>query len=139
MDCPTLASLYGFREPSTNECTIAQCSPSRCRLAWAREHRDWSEEDWKRVVWSEEDWKRVVWSDESRFRLLNTNGMLRIWRQAQEAMYLACRVGTVQGHGGLRYLFVALFGIFGACTTFLNEIWYALLLGDHFHPFMLFC
>ncbi|GFS81274.1 HTH_Tnp_Tc3_2 domain-containing protein [Trichonephila clavipes] len=24
------------------------------RLAWAREHRDWSEEDWKRVVWSDE-------------------------------------------------------------------------------------
>ncbi|GFX40911.1 HTH_Tnp_Tc3_2 domain-containing protein [Trichonephila clavipes] len=38
-------------------------------LAWIREHRNWSVEDWK----------RVACSDESRFRLLNTNGRLRIW------------------------------------------------------------
>ncbi|GFY17069.1 HTH_Tnp_Tc3_2 domain-containing protein [Trichonephila clavipes] len=38
------------------------------RLAWAREHRDWSVEDWK----------RVAWNDESRFRLLNADGRLII-------------------------------------------------------------
>ncbi|GFW69598.1 HTH_Tnp_Tc3_2 domain-containing protein [Trichonephila clavipes] len=43
--------------------------------------------------------KRVVWSDESRFRLLNADGRLRIWRQAHEAMNPAYQVGTVQGHG----------------------------------------
>ncbi|GFV86407.1 uncharacterized protein TNCV_1469691 [Trichonephila clavipes] len=59
-------------------------------LVWAREHRNWCVEDWK----------RVTWSDESRFRLLNANGTLRIWRQAEEAMDPACQVGTVQGHGG---------------------------------------
>ncbi|GFW79478.1 HTH_Tnp_Tc3_2 domain-containing protein [Trichonephila clavipes] len=50
------------------------------RLAWAREHRDWSVEDWK----------RVAWSNESRFRLLNADGRLRIWHQAHEAMDNAC-------------------------------------------------
>ncbi|GFY33269.1 HTH_Tnp_Tc3_2 domain-containing protein [Trichonephila clavipes] len=37
------------------------------RLAWARKHKEWSMEDWK----------RVAWSDESRFRLLNAYGRLR--------------------------------------------------------------
>ncbi|GFT79010.1 transposable element Tc1 transposase [Trichonephila clavipes] len=55
------------------------------RLAWAREHRDWSIEDRK----------RVAWSDESRFRLLNANGRLRKWRQAHEAMAPACQDGNV--------------------------------------------
>ncbi|GFV65793.1 HTH_Tnp_Tc3_2 domain-containing protein [Trichonephila clavipes] len=60
------------------------------RLAWVREHRDWSIEDWK----------RVAWSGESRFRLLNADGRLRIWRQVHEALNPACQVGTVQEHGG---------------------------------------
>ncbi|GFU01995.1 transposable element Tc1 transposase [Trichonephila clavipes] len=34
---------------------------------------------------SPEDLKRVAWIDESRFRLLNADGRLRIWRQAHEA------------------------------------------------------
>ncbi|GFT17513.1 HTH_Tnp_Tc3_2 domain-containing protein [Trichonephila clavipes] len=50
------------------------------RLIWAREHRDWSVEDWK----------RVAWSDESRFRLLKADGRLRIWCQAHETMVPTC-------------------------------------------------
>ncbi|GFU87703.1 uncharacterized protein TNCV_1701471 [Trichonephila clavipes] len=47
-----------------------------------------------------DDWKRVAWSDESQFRLLNADGRLRIWRQAHQAMDLACQIGIAQGHGG---------------------------------------
>ncbi|GFV65302.1 transposable element Tc1 transposase [Trichonephila clavipes] len=61
------------------------------RLSWAREYRDWSVEDWK----------RVAWSDESRFRLLKPDGRLRIWRQVHETMDPACQVGTVHGPGSL--------------------------------------
>ncbi|GFS78875.1 HTH_Tnp_Tc3_2 domain-containing protein [Trichonephila clavipes] len=50
------------RVPLLNACHRAT------RLAWAREHRDWSVEDWK----------RVAWSDESRFRVLNSDGRLKI-------------------------------------------------------------
>ncbi|GFV23681.1 transposable element Tc1 transposase [Trichonephila clavipes] len=46
------------------------------RLAWAREHRDWSVEDCQ----------RVARSDESRFRLLNADGILRVWMQTPEPM-----------------------------------------------------
>ncbi|GFS73287.1 uncharacterized protein TNCV_4711711 [Trichonephila clavipes] len=49
---------------------------ARHRAARRKEHRDWSVEDWK----------RVGWSDKSRFRLLNADGRLRIWRQAHETM-----------------------------------------------------
>ncbi|GFX51509.1 HTH_Tnp_Tc3_2 domain-containing protein [Trichonephila clavipes] len=58
---PTLVALFNARHRAA-------------RLAWAREHRDWSVEDWK----------RVAWSDESRLRLLNADGRLRIWLQVHE-------------------------------------------------------
>ncbi|GFU60350.1 hypothetical protein TNCV_3307991 [Trichonephila clavipes] len=45
-------------------------------LAWAREHRDWSVDDRK----------RVAWSDESRFRLLNAE-----WRQTHGVTDPACQ------------------------------------------------
>ncbi|GFW84272.1 HTH_Tnp_Tc3_2 domain-containing protein [Trichonephila clavipes] len=57
------------------------------RLAWARELRDWSVDDSK----------RVAWRAESPFRLLNADGRLRIWRQAHKAMDPAYQVVTVQG------------------------------------------
>ncbi|GBM09781.1 hypothetical protein AVEN_101819-1 [Araneus ventricosus] len=38
------------------------------RLAWAREHREWTLEDWKRAAWSEE----------SRFRLLHAYAQIAI-------------------------------------------------------------
>ncbi|GFU39842.1 HTH_Tnp_Tc3_2 domain-containing protein [Trichonephila clavipes] len=63
-------------------------SSSAVRLVWAREHRDWSVEDWR----------RVAWNDESRFRLLNTDGRLRIGCQAHEATDPACQVGNIRGH-----------------------------------------
>ncbi|GFW06005.1 HTH_Tnp_Tc3_2 domain-containing protein [Trichonephila clavipes] len=82
------------------------CSMLAIGLDWAREHRDW------RV----EDWKRVAWVGESRFRLLNTDRRLKIWRQAHEVMDPASQVGTVQGHGG-SIMFWGALGIFGACTN----------------------
>ncbi|GFV47198.1 transposable element Tc1 transposase [Trichonephila clavipes] len=60
------------------------------RLAWAREHREWSVEHRK----------REAWSDESRFHLLNAYERLRIWLQVHEAINLACQIGIVQSHGG---------------------------------------
>ncbi|GFY02733.1 transposable element Tc1 transposase [Trichonephila clavipes] len=120
------------KAPSIYESTIDQCSPSG-RLDWAREPRDWSVEDWK----------RVAWSDESLIRLLKADGRLRIWRQAHEAMDPACQVRTVQGHGGSimdRGVFSwHCLGSLMRVPTSLNAIWYVELLGDHHRPFMLIC
>ncbi|GFX99285.1 transposable element Tc1 transposase [Trichonephila clavipes] len=59
---------------------------------------------------------------------LTPKGRLRIWRQAHEAMDTARQFGTVQGHEGS----IMVWGVFR--VTVRNN-W----LGDHLHPFMLFC
>ncbi|GBM71568.1 hypothetical protein AVEN_82961-1 [Araneus ventricosus] len=79
---------FGSRRPT--RVPLLNARYQAARLDWARDHRGWALEAWK----------RVAWSDESRFRLLHADGRMRIWRQAHEAMDSACQVLTVQGHGG---------------------------------------
>ncbi|GFU40383.1 transposable element Tc1 transposase [Trichonephila clavipes] len=80
----------GFGSLGPTRIPLLNARHQAARLVWAREHRECSVEDWK----------QERWSDQSRFRLLNTDERLRIWRQAHEAMDPACHVGTVQGHDG---------------------------------------
>ncbi|GFU42826.1 hypothetical protein TNCV_3140081 [Trichonephila clavipes] len=49
-------------------------------LAWEKPHSDWSVEACK----------RVAWSYEPRFRQLNADGRLRVWRQDHETMDPPC-------------------------------------------------
>lgn len=46
------------------------------RLQWCKEHKDWTLEDWK----------RVIWSDETSVLLGHRRGGYRIWRKADESM-----------------------------------------------------
>ncbi|GBN07822.1 hypothetical protein AVEN_69478-1 [Araneus ventricosus] len=71
---------FGSRRP-----TRVPLLNARHRAAWAREHREWTLEDWK----------RVAWSDESRLWLLHADGRLRLWRQAHETKDPACQDGIV--------------------------------------------
>ncbi|GFS53735.1 transposable element Tc1 transposase [Trichonephila clavipes] len=125
--CNGLGSLRPTRIPLLNARHRA------ARFAWAREHRDWSVEDWK----------QVAWSDESRFRLLNADGSLRIWLQDHEAMNTACQVGTIQEHDDSIMVWDVsswhCLGSLGRVPTSLDAIWNVEFLGDHFHPFMLLC
>ena len=50
------------------------------RLTWAREHRDWSADDWG----------RVIWSDESTFQLWRTKGRVWIRRRPAELYMEEC-------------------------------------------------
>ncbi|GBM24470.1 hypothetical protein AVEN_41114-1 [Araneus ventricosus] len=79
---------FGSRRPT--RVPLFNARHRAARLAWAREHREWTLEDWK----------RVAWTDKSRFRLFQADGRPRIWRQSHEAMDPSCQVGTVQRHGG---------------------------------------
>ncbi|GFU49413.1 transposable element Tc1 transposase [Trichonephila clavipes] len=90
MDCASSLHRMGFGGRRLTRVPLLNAVHRAARLSRVREHRDWSVEDWK----------RVAWSDKSRFRLLNINGRLRMWRQAHKAMDPACQVGNVQGHGG---------------------------------------
>ncbi|GFW60547.1 transposable element Tcb2 transposase [Trichonephila clavipes] len=60
------------------------------RLAWVRQHRHWTVDDWK----------HVAWSDESSFQLNRAEGHVQVRRQPHESLDLACQQGTVQAGGG---------------------------------------
>ncbi|GFV64044.1 hypothetical protein TNCV_3144351 [Trichonephila clavipes] len=83
--------------------------------------------------WSIEYWKQIAWSDESRFRLLNAEERLRIWRQAHEVMDPAFQVGTAQGRcGSIMVWGVFLWHCLGSLVrvpTYLNANHYVEFLG----------
>ena len=72
------------------------------RLQWAKEHREWTVEDWK----------RVVWSDESRFTLFRSDGRVWVWRLPGERLMPECVVPTVK-HGGGGAMFWGCFSWYG--------------------------
>ncbi|GFX34319.1 transposable element Tc1 transposase [Trichonephila clavipes] len=110
----------GFGSHRPTRVPLLNARHRAARLAWAREQRDWSVEEWK----------RVARSDKPRFQLRNADSRLRIWRQAHGAMNPACHVGTVQGHGGsIMHLWDVLEqGVKGhhTASTNLTELWRAL-------------
>jgi transposase len=55
------------------------------RLDWARKHKDWTVEQWK----------KVLWSDESPF-VLKFAQRERVWRQSGERYLKECTKGTVK-------------------------------------------
>ncbi|GBM07838.1 hypothetical protein AVEN_138677-1 [Araneus ventricosus] len=60
------------------------------RLQWAREHRDWTMDEWK----------RVDWSDESRFLIHHVDGHVRVRRLPGEQLLPSCTAGHTQAGGG---------------------------------------
>ncbi|GBN75143.1 Transposable element Tc1 transposase [Araneus ventricosus] len=62
------------------------------RLQWAREHRDWTMDEWKRVAW---------W-DESRFLIHHVDSRVRVRRLPGEQLLPSCTAGHTQaGDGGI--------------------------------------
>ncbi|GBO24076.1 hypothetical protein AVEN_160407-1 [Araneus ventricosus] len=61
------------------------------RLQWAREHRDWTMNGWK----------RVAWSDESRFLIHHVDGRVRVRRLPGELLLPSCTAGHTQAGGGV--------------------------------------
>lgn len=55
------------------------------RLKFAREH----------INWTEEDWKRVVWSDEMGMQTDANQGFKWVWRYPEEEYHEDCCRGTV--------------------------------------------
>ena len=59
------------------------------RLQFAKEYKGWTLEQWKKVMWSK-----------SRFTLFQSDGHIRVRREADEVMHPSCLVPTVQACGG---------------------------------------
>ncbi|GBO24030.1 hypothetical protein AVEN_128699-1 [Araneus ventricosus] len=60
------------------------------RLQWAREHRDWTMDEWT----------RVTWSDESRFLTHHVDGRVKVRRLPGEQLLPSCTAGHTQDGGG---------------------------------------
>src|SRR5215208_5540165 len=71
------------------------------RLAWAMERKDWTIEDWK----------KIVWTDESTFSQFQKSGWGRVWRKPGEEFHEDCIASTVK-HSPQR--------MFWACFSFLK-------------------
>ncbi|GBN80718.1 Transposable element Tcb2 transposase [Araneus ventricosus] len=80
----------GFQSRRPTRVPLMTAQHKSLRLAWARQHRHWTVDDWK----------HVSWSDESRFQLYRADGRVRVWRQPHESMDPTCQQWTVQAGGG---------------------------------------
>lgn len=120
----------GFRSRRPTRVPLLTPRHKALRLAWARQHRHWTVDDWK----------NVAWSDESRYQLYRADGRVRVWRQPHESMDPSCQQGTVQAGGGSVM-------VWGVCSwrdmgplirldTTLTGVGYVSILSDHLHPFM---
>ncbi len=79
-----LNSCVALRKPLISEANRKK------RLQFAREHKDWTLEQWK----------KVMWSDESKFTLFQSYGRIRVRREADKVMHPSCLVPTIQACGG---------------------------------------
>jgi len=61
------------------------------RLNWAKDH----------LNWSQDQWNKVLWSDESRITLFASDGTQFVWRRTGEAQLPACLVPTVKHPEGV--------------------------------------
>ena len=79
-----LNSCVALRKPLISEANWKKKAPI------AGEHKDWTLEQWK----------KIMWSDEYRFILLQRDGRISIRREADEVMPPSCLVPTIQACGG---------------------------------------
>ncbi|GFW96725.1 HTH_Tnp_Tc3_2 domain-containing protein [Trichonephila clavipes] len=80
----------GFRSRGPTRVPLLTARHKALRLAWARQHRHWTVDDWK----------HVAWFDESRFQLNRADLRVRVGKQPYESIDPSCQQGTVQAGGG---------------------------------------
>ncbi|GFX09605.1 transposable element Tcb1 transposase [Trichonephila clavipes] len=100
------------------------------RMRWAREHGDWSMDQWE----------RVVWSNESRFAIHHADGRVRIRRLPGEQLLPQCTVGHTQACDGSIMLWEtfswASLGPMVVVEQTMNATGYLNIIADQLHPYM---
>ncbi|GFV93478.1 transposase domain containing protein [Trichonephila clavipes] len=80
----------GLRSKRPTRVPLLTKRHSQLRLDWAREHHDWSMDQWERVAWSDESW----------FVIHPADGRIRIRRLPGEQLLPQCTVSHTQAGGG---------------------------------------
>ncbi|GBM59646.1 Transposable element Tcb2 transposase [Araneus ventricosus] len=101
-------------------------------LQWAREHRHWTMDEWK----------RVAWSDEPRFLIHHVDARVRVRRLPGKQLLPSCTVGHTQAGGGgimLRGMFswTSLEPVVVVEQT-MKAANYLNIIADQLHPYMAF-
>lgn len=78
-----------YRSPCPSRVPFLTAHHKAQLLTWAREHRHWTLNTWK----------KVIWADESRYALVHADGRVQVRCQLHEAIDPSCQQGTVQAGG----------------------------------------
>ncbi|KAK3568332.1 hypothetical protein QTP86_004231 [Hemibagrus guttatus] len=100
------------------------------RQQWAREHQNWTMEQWK----------KVTWSDESRFPLRHVDGRVHVRLLPGEHMAPGCTMGRRRAGGGSVLLWSMFcwetLGPAVHVAVTVTRSTYLSIVADHVHPFM---
>ena len=98
------------------------------RLAWAMKHRQWTTENWK----------KVLWTDESKFEIFGSSRRVFTHRRVGERMVPQCVTPTVKHGGGSAIIWASFAGSrvgdFHRVTGTLNQKGYHSILQCHAIP-----
>ncbi|GBL89575.1 Transposable element Tc1 transposase [Araneus ventricosus] len=119
---------------STRPTCVPLLTKRHCQLSLqcAREHRDWTMDEWK----------RVAWSDESRFLIHHVDGHVKVRNLPGEQLLPSCTAGHTQaGGGGIMlwgtFSWVALGPIVVVEQT-MKAANYLNIIAEQLHPYMAF-
>ncbi|GBO35378.1 Transposable element Tc1 transposase [Araneus ventricosus] len=123
---------YGTVQQAYHSCASVDQVSSSTTPTVAREHRDWTMDEWK----------RVAWSDESRFLIHHVDGRVRVRRLPGEQLLPSCTSGHTQAGGGD----IMLWGTFSWATLgpivvveqTMKAANYLNIIADQLHPYMAF-
>ncbi|CAI0645621.1 unnamed protein product [Colletotrichum noveboracense] len=81
------------------------------RLAWCLQYKDWTLEDWK----------KVIWSDETSVVLLHRRGGYRLWRRPDEAFARSCIRERWKGYSEFMFWGCFSYELRGPCHCWMPE------------------
>ena len=85
----------GLRSATKKKVPMLKASYRQHRLKFARDHENWTVEDWK----------RVLWSDETKINRIGSDGKVYVWKKRDEPLSDCTTTPTVK-HGGGNNLMV---------------------------------